>query len=219
MDLSNLMSQIHKVNEDVLRNSFERTSDILASQSREGHAQESRDHRQTQYVIDAIHNVGDNNLAATERNGANISVQNERLTNELVTMLGAHHSAVLERLHHSEVHSTRDFGSLQLQAAQNTCKLEVGIKDATNKLELQAANNFAAVQLEAMRNKTDLMQKISDCCCEVKERVAASDASIKELVKSVETERIRNALQSAETKNLILEMSRGGGHGGNGQGN
>lgn len=211
MDLSNLMAQIHKVNEDVLRNSFERTSDILSSQSREGHAQESRDHRQTQYVIDAIHNTSAAGIASTERNGANLSVQNERLTNEIVTLLGAHHATVLESLHDQDVSSARDFGSLQLQAANNTCKLEGAIKDSTCKLELQAANNFASVQLEAMRNKTEIMQKMTECCCEIKERISASDASVKELIKSVETERIRNALQAAETKNIILEMSRNGG--------
>ena len=70
------------------------------------------------------------------------------------------------------------------------------------------------------------MQKMNDCCCELKERISNSENSTKELIKSIETERIRNALQACETKNLMYEMSRfgfhghhGSHHGGNGNGN
>ena len=64
-----------------------------------------------------------------------------------------------------------------------------------------------------MRNRTDILNKLEECCCEVKERVATSESNIKDLIKTVDAERLRDALKTAETKNLILEFGKTHGNG------
>jgi hypothetical protein len=243
-----LLSDLHKIDEDVLRASYERTSDILASQDRHSLASEGRAHRNADHTNAAIHMASDRNLAsldrnadrnlaAIERNGTGnlvattaVANQAERLQNENVLMhkdtyrhlseIGHHYGeaaardtgVIIRDLNRMEIRMDNQFCDLKLQAQENTCKLE-----------MQAANNFAAVQLEALRNRNDLMQKVSDCCCEVKERISTSEANVKDLMKALESERIRDALKAAETRNLVLEISgrhhsHHGHHGGNGNG-
>jgi hypothetical protein len=232
-----LLSDLHKIDEDVLRASYDRTSEILAAQDRHSLASESRTHRNTDHIVGSVHMSADRNLSAVERNGSSnlvattaVATQAERLQNENVLMhkdtyrhlseIGHHYGeaaardtgVIIRDLHRMESRLDNQICGLKLQAQENTCKLE-----------LQAANNFAAVQLEALRNRNDLMQKVSDCCCEVKERISTSEANVKDLMKALESERIRDALKAAETRNLVLEISgrhhgHHGHHGGNGNG-
>lgn len=228
-----LLSDLHKIDEDVLKASYERTADILAAQDRHSLAQENRAHRHTDYLTNAIHMVGDNNLTATERNGsANLAAtsalasQGERLQNENLIAHKDTYRHLSEMVHHYGENAGRDFGKLvrdiyrvEQKVESSTCELKLQAQENTCKLELQAANNFSAIQLEAMRNRNDLMQKISDCCCEMKERMAISEANVKDLIKAVDAERVRDALKAAETRNLVLELSRYGHHGHHGNGN
>lgn len=223
-----LLSDLHKIDEDVLKASYERTADILAAQDRHSLANENRAHRNANQIIDAVHMTADTNLSATERNGtqnmvatAAVATQNERLANENQILHSGNYRHLSEIVNHFGEHSIRDFGKvhrefgrLEHRLDRETAELRVQASQNTAKLELQAANNFAAVQLEAMRNRTDLMQKMSDCCCEIKERISTSEANVKDLIKALDNERIRDALKAAETKNLVLELSRGNGNGG-----
>lgn len=221
-----LLSDLHKIDEDVLRASYERTADILASQDRHSLAQENRAHRNANQIIDAVHMTGDVNLAAIERNGASnlaatagVSTQNERLANENQVLHAGNYRHLAELINHFGENGARDFGKVLREVAKvehrldrETAELRLQASQNTAKLELQASNNLAAVQLEAMRNRTDLMQKMSDCCCELKERISTSEANVKDLIKALDNERIRDALKAAETRNLVLELTAKGNH-------
>ena len=223
-DNMQILSDLHKIDEDVLRASYDRTADILASQERTSFANEGRAHRNTEQLVDHIHRTGDQNLASTERNGsANmiattaVATQAERLANENQILHSDTYRHVSEIVHHFGERAARDTGtviremlSIERRNRDEFAHIQLKASENTSKLELQAANNFAAVQLEAMRNRSDIVQKLSDCCCEMKERIALSETSVKDLIKSLDSERVRDALKAAETKNLILELSASG---------
>lgn len=217
-----MLSDLHKVNEDVLRSSYDRTADILAASERRGHAQENRDFNSTNYVLNAIRDQSAVNLAAAERNSdairdttAVLGIQSEKIQNENQMMHSGNYRHLSEIMYHQHHRSERDHGHVMREFCKVEGRLErellhsrADAADRFAKLELQAANNFAAVQLEAMRNRTDILNKLEECCCEVKERVATSEANIKDLIKTVDAERLRDALKTAETKNLILEFGK-----------
>lgn len=102
------------------------------------------------------------------------------------------------------------FSQLQLQNAQGFCKVSADVKDSQAKLELQAAQNTAAIQLEAQKTKLDIISKMAECCCELKEKISASDASTKALIQSVETAGLRDQLQQAQTQNLVFQACGSG---------
>lgn len=258
-DFNRLYSQINKVNEDLLKSGFERTSEILSSQERISFADENRQHRNAQHIIDVVNTNGAANLTSTERNGSanlaatqkassDLGIQAERLQNETATYFGQ----LTEAVHHVEIGNAKNtaeiitavnkaenvlgrqagdyfaksqqdlvrvenslgrladshFSSLQNQASVNSGKLAYDIAKVEAKLELQAANNTAAIQLEALKSKGDIMDKMAECCCEIKERVDASGCSIKDLIRSTDNDRLRDALQAAETRNLVNESRR-----------
>jgi hypothetical protein len=224
-----MLSDLHKVSEDVLRSSYDRTSEILASHERRGHAQESRDFNSTNFVLGAVREQGGVNLGATERVADTLrdatgllGTQAERLMNENQVMHASndrHLSGLIDNHHYQNGrdygHIMREFCKVEGRLTRDILHSRADAADRFCKLELQAANNFGAIQLEAMRNRTDILQKLEECCCEVKERVSTSEANVKDLIKTVDAERLRDALKTAETKNLIFEFGRGGGHGGN----
>lgn len=222
-----LLSDLHKIDEDVLRASYDRTSDILSAQDRHSLANEGRAHRNTDQIIGAVHMTADRNLESVERNGSQnilattaVATQAERLQNENALMHKDTYRHLSEISHHFGERAARDTGRLvhdlvrvEQRIDNRFEQLTLQSRENTSKLELQAANNFSAIQLEAMRNRNDLMQKLSDCCCELKERMTTSEANVKDLIKALDSERVRDALKAAETRNLVLELtSRGNGN-------
>lgn len=222
-----LLSDLHKVNEDVLKSSYHSTADILSAHERRGHAQENRDFNSTNYVLGAVRDQAAINLNATERvsetlrdaTGA-LGTQAERIMNENQLLHANNYRHLSELTHSNHHHSARDYGHIMREFCKVEGRLERDIlqsrADAADrfcKLELQAANNFGAIQLEAMRNRTDILQKLEECCCEMKDKMTMSEANIKDLIKSVDAERLRDALKAAETKNIILEFGRTNGNG------
>jgi len=101
--------------------------------------------------------------------------------------------------------SERGIDGLALQAAKNTGKLKAQML----KLELQAATNTAAIQLDASRTRCDILEKVCECCCEVKSTVVSQSDSVKSLLNSNENARLRDELAEARTQALIAQ--RGGG--------
>lgn len=102
------------------------------------------------------------------------------------------------------------FAASQLQSAQGFAKVSSDVKDSQAKLELQAAQNTASIQLEAQKTKLDIISKMAECCCEIKEKISASDASTKVLIQSVETAGLRDQLQQAQTQNLVFQACGSG---------
>ena len=98
-------------------------------------------------------------------------------------------------------------GKLSLQASQNVGKVELDINKVKAHLEFQASENTAALQLEAVKNKSSLSAQLAECCCELKQIVTSSAQETQKVLQEIENNRIRDALASANTENLIARMN------------
>lgn len=243
-----IYADLQKTHQDVLKSSYDRTSEILAATERYELAEEARNQRNTEYILNTVNSNGSSNLAATEKYGSTnlsatqtaesrISSQAERLANENMLQF----SGIKDRVSDYFYNTSKDFchlgdevqgtkyalsrqagdyfaksqvdlvkveNSLGRQADHNFASVQKQISDVGCRIELQGANNTAAIQIEALKNKGDIMQKLAECCCEVKEKISASSDSIKDLVKSYDTDRLRDALQISEAKNAYFQYSR-----------
>lgn len=206
------INAIHALSDDLLRASFERTSELLSAGERRGYAQEFRNARDTNFLSDAIHRTenhlqdaingnGSLNLAATERNAdrirettAAIGLQNERLTNELFNTLASHDRQVSNLFYSTTRDAARDYGSIMTELARIGCKVE---KEA------------ADIKIQAASNKGDLIQAMAQCCCEIKEKVGSSASATQALVQSTDNGRLRDALYAATA---AANANHGGNH-------
>jgi len=73
-------------------------------------------------------------------------------------------------------------------------------------VQLEAAKNYAAIQLDACRNKEALARQMAEGFCCLKDRVTETANTTQQLVRELDTNRIRDSLATANTNNLILQM-------------
>jgi hypothetical protein len=270
-----IYADLQKGTHDIIKSGYDRTAETLAANERYELAEEARNQRNTQNIIDAISNasaygitaterngsanltatekngsanlaaterIGGANLTATQRVGADLGMQAERLANENMLQFGSIRDRVTDYFYNtakdfchtnenirenkydlskqvgeskydlskqagdyfakSQIDLIKVENSLGRQADNNFANVQKQLCDVTGRLELQAANNTAAIQIEALKTKGDLLQKMADCCCEIKEKVVSTGDSVKDLVKAYDTERLRDALRLAETRNI-----------------
>lgn len=248
-DLSmRIYADLQKTHQDVLKTGYDRTAEIIAANERYGLAEEARNQRNTQYILDAIKSTSSDGLAATERTGsanlsatqkvgADLGMQAERLANENMLQFGNIRDRVTDYFYQtskdfchvndtirenkydlsrqagdyfakSQVDLIKVENSLGRQADHNFANVQKQVCDLGARLELQAANNTAAIQIEALKTKGDILQKMADCCCEIKEKVITTSDSVKELVKDQDASRLRDALYFAEARNIFNHHGR-----------
>jgi len=73
-------------------------------------------------------------------------------------------------------------------------------------LAKQAADNTAAVQIEGLKNKADLSKQMAFEYSSLKDKISDSESSIKEVLRSQESDRLRDVLRAAEHKSLYFEL-------------
>ena len=73
-------------------------------------------------------------------------------------------------------------------------------------IELQAEKNLLAIQLEALKSKGELAAQISECCCDLKQKIAETSNQVIGVIESNQNADLRAKLQSAETKALVSEL-------------
>lgn len=95
------------------------------------------------------------------------------------------------------------FASLETQAE----KIGAATNLATEKIG-------AALALQASQNHASLAAQIAECCCEVKEKIASDGQQTRDLINSIESDRLRTENQQLQARLLALEVQRGHGNGG-----
>lgn len=98
-------------------------------------------------------------------------------------------------------------GRLAMQAEKHHGLQRLDLAAFENRAQKQASENYAAVQLEAFKNRAELEREMAHCCCELKERIAATADETQALVRSNETARLRDSLAVTTQQNLILQLS------------
>lgn len=105
---------------------------------------------------------------------------------------------IKDRAHVLERQSSDNFAVITRQAAENTAKIELqGFKHTADLKELANQRAFEA------------QKQMSDCCCEIKELVRAKADQTDELIRKLDTDRIRDQLNDAKNEIIALKV-RGG---------
>jgi len=129
-------------------------------------------------------------------------IEAQKNTNELISYLKANNDA-----------SWSNFGNITKDIYQGKAE---GILSSTNQyaiLAKQASDNTAAIQLEAMKNKGDLSKQMAFEYSDLKNKIAASEASIKSVLSTQEADRLRDVIRATENKSLFFELKGHGHHG------
>ncbi len=70
-------------------------------------------------------------------------------------------------------------------------------------LKFQASENKTALLLDSCQNQNALQKQISDCCCELKEKIDMRGNQTDALINNLEQQRLREQLQACKTESLI----------------
>ena len=214
VDLANLLTELQK------------TQNYLSSESeRQGFADEYRQNRNTQFIIDAINNGTLHTTDVVDRNGlsnftatrdvestvrettAALGIQAEKLANELITYTSNGFRDINNNTRFFENNTSRDFHRLSNELGHVENNLVSKVDHGFAHVQLQAANNkadllqyqsaqFAALQLQAANNNGEIASKMGDYASSIIDKIGSTD-----------TERIRDAMRAAETKSAILASS------------
>ena len=225
-----LAQEIKKVDDNLFKTQNLQSAEILASAERTNLANENRNNRNTQFIIDNINDKsarltsdvnknGTDNLLATERVGSHIDdniyrttgdVQNAvyRTTDEVKTAIAATNIE-------SQKSTNEIIGYIKSNADQSWKNFNdatrdiLGVKNdfllnSTNQfaaLVKQASENTTAVQIEALKSKADLSKQMS-----------YEYNNLKDILAKQEADRLRDELRSAEHKSLYFELRNGRRH-------
>jgi hypothetical protein len=193
----------------VIREELERTGDNISSAVYDTSAD----------VKTTVNQNSTANLMATNRVGTDISLA--------VASNSGESRAQAERIAAEMRGLISDNDAHVLLAAKDqlleVCKVE-------GALERQAADNRASVVLDAHKNKEALARQLADCCCEIKEQALEQSCQVKELtraqacnlkerieaktnetnqlIRELDTIKLREELSHAQTENLLFKVNR-----------
>lgn len=109
--------------------------------------------------------------------------------------------------------SASNFGAIQVEASKNTAAIQLQAAVVQKENLLEQSKWFALAERTAMLNKCELESKLAACCCEIKETVTGTASATQGLIQSIESNRIRDAMNALTTENAILKMRQESHHG------
>lgn len=134
---------------------------------------------------EAIEKNGQDNHVAIEKVGA---------ANQLATeKVGAASQLVTEKTAAANQLVVEKIGAANLLAVE-----KIG---HANQLAVQ--KSFEGIQFEALRNRCDILTKLAECCCEIKEGQAATNA----LIRETESNRIKDDLAQCRAELLARTVA------------
>lgn len=222
-----LAKEIKNVDDNLLKSQIQQTAEILSTQERANWANENRQNRNTQFVIDNINDKAARLTSDVNRNGADNLVTTERVASKIDDNIYRTASGVEATVYRTSDDIKTNVNKVGMEAQKNTNELISYIKsnadqswknfaDSTRDilgtksdvllsgsnqfatLAKQASDNAAAIQIEALKNKADLSKQMS-----------YEYNNLKDILAKQEADRLRDELRSAEHKSLYFEL-RGG---------
>lgn len=136
-------------------------------------------------------------------------IEAQKNTNEIITYLKSNND-----------HNWSNFGNITKDIYQGKADTILSSTNQYSILQKQASDNTASIQIEALKNKGDLAKQMAFQYSDLKDKIASSEASIKCVLTTQESDRLRDALRATEHKSLYFELrghghhGRHGGHGG-----
>jgi len=179
------------------------------STNRNGQQNQEATYRTSSQTLQAVERNGGECRQTTERTSAELRNIVANCCSDLKTGQKENLKEILLRSCETDSKLLQGFGETRL----DLCKVE-------NKLERQAADNSATIRLElcktadelareALKNKAELSAQMEMCCCDLKQKIDARANETNQLIRQLETDRIRDELAAAQQENLILRLGGG----------
>jgi hypothetical protein len=122
-------------------------------------------------------------------------IEAQKMTNELIGYLTS-----------SSDKNWSNFGNITKDIYQGKADTILSSTNQFASLAKQASDNTASIQLEGLKNKGDLSKQMAFQYSELKDKISCSEASIKHLLTTQESDRLRDALRATENKSLYFEL-------------
>jgi hypothetical protein len=124
-------------------------------------------------------------------------------TDSLRSELTNTNNIVSEQAHRIDVNVLQTAAATQVAIERTATANALAIERISGALCLQAANNHASI-----------LSKLAECCCEIKQKVDDEGHTTRELINSIEADRLRVENNQLQARLLALEIrgNGGGGH-------
>lgn len=170
-------------------------------------------------IISCIERNGTSSILSIEKVRGDILISLEKNTGDLKTsiyevtntiqlsqekMLGDTKQIVLEN-YNNHISLSKEIQldlcklteKLTLQATENVGKVELCVNNVNHNIDIQIANISSTIHLEALNNIKVLSAQMIECCCELKEMMTATTNATHQLIREMESNRMKDALQNA----------------------
>lgn len=96
---------------------------------------------------------------------------------------------------------------IERQAAENLAQVKLQACENACRLERQAADNYASLSKQSIKQFAKLQHHLSECCCEIKERISSQNQLTLDLIKTQENDRLKSELANARQEVLLAKLS------------
>jgi hypothetical protein len=133
--------------------------------------------------------------SAIQAGQAALGLESQKVTNELIGYIKSNADQ-----------SWKNFSDLQRQGATDKYDMALNTTNQYAILAKQASDNTASIQMEALKNKADLAKQMAFEYSDLKNSIVSSESNIKDVLRTQETDRLRDALRATEHKSLYFEL-------------
>jgi hypothetical protein len=220
-DILDTQDRAQYANENRQNRSFSWINDSVKDQ---GNQLKDAVYKTSAVVTDNVVKGAGDNLLATERTASKIDDNIYRTASGIDQSIYRSQTAVNDAVSLGRLEAQKNtnelIGFLKTNSDQNWSNFANITKDIyqgkaesilsnTNQyaiLAKQASDNTASIQMEALKNKGDLAKQMAFEYSSLKDKIAESESSIKSVLSTQESDRLRDALRSTEHKSLYFEL-------------
>jgi len=225
-----LSNEINKVDENLFKTQGLQSAEILANAERTNWANENRNNRNTQFIIDNINDKSARITSDVTKNGTDNILATERVGVRLDDNIYKTTMAIEDVIYRSNSDIRTDLTKVGMEAQKNTNELIGFIKtnadqswknfnDATrdilgvkNDFLLNSTNQYAALAKQASENTTAVQVEGLKSKYDLSKQMSFEYNNLKDILARQEADRLRDELRSAEHKSLYFELRNGRGH-------
>jgi hypothetical protein len=182
-------------------------SDILSAVERYGSENAVSIERTKGEIISSIDKTVGSIENTINKSSSDILVAQEKGNGDIKQLISETNNIVISSSKDIQLELCKTTEKLALQASENVGKVEGCIKDIKSHIELQVAEVISQLHLEALNNIKVLSAQMLECCCELKELVTTTNHATQQLVRELENNRMKDALNAANMELMMKKFS------------
>ena len=225
-----LSNEINKVDENLFKTQGLQSAEILANAERTNWANENRNNRNTQFLIDNINDKSARIVSDINKTSTDSLLTTERVGVRLDDNIYKTTMAIEDVVHRATSDVRTDLTKVGMEAQKNTNELIGFIKQSSdqswknfndstrdilgtkNDLLLSSANQFSSLAKQASDNLTSVQIESLKSKADLSKQMSYEYNNLKDILARQEADRLRDELRSAEHKSLYFELQNGRRH-------